>query len=292
MNVERIKNIVLLCLFCSFIVLGGLVLTSDDRHYAQVSQVNAAISLLNANGILVYANIEQDFSDRPNLEINPSEYDLDAIAERFFVGEPYSYEATQTHKVFESDSGSRRFIFSILDNSFIFEIPGGAMGNMPPNQQMNAYLAHNLARSYFAELLGIPDSFNFHSNSLSFRGDYLLTYFGDYRGYRLYNNQLRIRVTDFGIENIFYSYARVEGLSSQEFPIFSPDETLLALLNHFRQNGILDNNIILAEMQLMHFIVDGVAVPSYVFTLFINEIQFNFIFNANTNRFLHYEAIR
>ena len=291
MNTEKVKNILIFVLIITILTLGSLALAEENHYRLTQNQEDAIISILNRNGIAVYADIIRDFSPLPQLSLEMTSPDLDDIAGRFFQDETYYITEDVHHFIFEAQS--RRMTFFRFDNKLRFEIHDGFNNSDFIERGATASSSQILAESYVRNLVGIPNSMEFSSISLNFMGDYVITYFGNYRNFVIYNNQIRVRVTEAGVTRIYYSYSPIQGVLDNDVFIVSADEALLSLINHLRTSGVLDgDDIILTNIQLMHFITEsGIASPAYVFSLFIDRIQFNFIFDAQTNGFLYYESI-
>ncbi|MDR2166848.1 MAG: hypothetical protein LBE35_03220, partial [Clostridiales bacterium] len=158
------------------------------------------------------------------------------------------------------------------------------IGEAYDNFTKNAATAEELARAFIREILDPNLDLVLHSNDLTPRGDYTLTLFANYRDYLLYDTQVRIRVTELGIVHATYSRIITQGFIGEPRPIFSTDEALLSLLNYLRSQDIHAPADIIQIRPV--YLLQERGIPAYLFTLVIQDIQLDFLFNAFTNTYI------
>jgi hypothetical protein len=231
---------------------------------------------------------------RPARELDMVRYnhDIEALAAGFF-GEADFVREDAT--LFYCDLAGKFMEFDVRDNIVSFGIPFGfvpeAFGG---DFAHNAANAEELAALFIEQVLGGPAlEMSFYSNTLTLDRNYLITFYGSYRGNVLYSSQIRIRVTELGITRVIYSHFENRGFIGSERPVFSPDEALLALLNELRAGGV-EGPIELIDMQMVYDINPNDhtrAVPAYLFRVVLNNQHFNYIFNAHTNTYMRVERV-
>ncbi|MCL2415428.1 MAG: hypothetical protein FWD01_01320 [Defluviitaleaceae bacterium] len=320
MDTNSVKNILVGILIIFALVLGGLIIANEQRFILSASQENSIRILMERSGINFtdYANITRDFRPRRQLVMHRYEFDLESIAYRFFEDEPF--EKTESNSMIEFESETRRITYSIDENSLLFEIePGYTSPEFLATGHNNAS-SELLANQYIETLLGRQIDMKLHTTILTSRGDYVLNYFGSFRGYDIFNNHLRIRVTNHGITRIRLSAFIAEDFSGEQMSIYSGDEAILALINHLRETGVISTlnisnalgrdmpRIEISSMHLFYYLEETryggargqKASPSYVFSVIITNTvgnsttsaRFNYIFNAYTNSFIRHELVQ
>jgi len=294
MHIERIKNILLLSLFSLSFLLFTLVLAADSRYVLSESQEMSILDLLEGSNIVFYADIPRYFNPMPVLTLQAYTYDLYGISQTFFGSDAFLREQEGSRLIFSYNE--KRLIFSPVDNSIILDIPKGVTTDSW-NFAQGARGAEMLAEQYIGYVFGGLMGMELFPTIVSFRGDYIIRFFGSYGGYIVYNSRIRVRVNELGVTQVIFSYASAEGFGSEVLHIVSADEALMALMNHLRSSGVVSDNIIISGMNLVYFLPQvsfGIqnTFPAYVFNVVIDNIQFNYLFNAFNNRFILYEIVR
>ena len=295
MNTERVKNILIVLFSLIALSLAIFVFVDEGRYNLAAAQEAAIISLLEHNDVHLGDRMEMPRSFRPmrGLDLRRYDYDREGMVARFFDTEP-QVEIEGDNMFFFTDD--REMVYSYHHNWIIFDIPGG-ITNEAFSAAPGAAAARQLAEEYIEALIGMPPGMEHFFTRLNHDNDYVIGFFSTYRGHVLYNDHIRITVTNVGITYILYSRVINSGLTGEGRVVFSADEALLALLNHL-QHIQIEGRIVLEEMRLDYYLVndDGrwTGVPAYVFTAWHapSELVFNFIFNAYTNEYIWHEVIR
>jgi len=298
MNTERVKNILIAALSVVALTLGFMIFVQEGRYTLSGAQEAAIISLLERNDIHIStAQMVTDSRPMRQLALERYDYDIDGLAARFFGAEISNVRIEELGLglvAFETDY--KAMAYSFQDNWIIFEIPGG-ISNDAFVAASGAAAARVLAEWYIEELLDMPPGMEFFRQIINYRGEYVISFFSSYRGHLLYNDHIRVTVTDRGIIHILYSRVQDNGFIGETQSIFSADEALLALLNHLRHNLQIEGRIGISNMYMAYFLVQeggrSVGVPAYVFTIFLGEnLTFNYVFNALTNTYIWHEILR
>ena len=297
MNTNLVKNILLVLFGIITIALGALILIQENRYNLSAAQETAVVNLLEQNNIYLHGEIIRNFRPMRPMAMERYGYDRDGLAARFFYGseQPVNVYIEGNNMVFYTDD--REMSYSYLDNIIVFEIPDG-ITNAAFAASPGGATAEQLAIEYIEALMGMPPDMELFSNTLDHFGNYIISFFTSYRGHILYNDHIRVRVTDRGITSIFYSriHERNRGFVGEPHSIFSADEAMFALLNHLRQKGV-EGHVIINEMKLAYFLYEdggqSIGIPVYVFTIDLGRgLRFNYIFNAYTNEDIRHEIIR
>ena len=293
MNIEKIKSILLFAFAGIAIIMIVMIGINESRYTLSAAQEESVLSLLERSGISFQAEMTRDFSPMRPILLDTTAPNTEEIAVRFFGDNSFVAEEQAGHRILSLEGRRRQLIYSMADNIIVLDIPGGLAN--PDFLAAGAQGAVGLAVDYIEAIFGMPDSLEFVSNILNFRGDYIISFFGSYGGHLVLNNHIRVRVTEIGITQITFSYMPILGFSEEYMPLSSADEILVSLVSHLRRSGVSTHGIIVSNMQLVYYmpnIASAQATPTYILTLIINDILFNYLFDARTNTFLRYEIIR
>ena len=299
MNTERVKNIsiALLCIVTLF--LGVMIFVEESQYSISAAQEASIISLLERGDIHFSAPYMANHRPARMLALEQYEYDLESLAARFFGEDaPFLVEIEGSDKTFSLglDLEDKLMFYSHRNNWVLFTISEG-LTNEAFASTGGAAAARQLAEWYIEEIIGMPPGMEFFRQVFNHNGDYIISFFSSYRGHILYNDHIRVTVADRGVTSIFYSRVLNHGFIGESRSVFSGDEALLALLNHLRHVQQIEDRIGIGNMYLAYFLTDeggvNVGVPSYVFTIsLVNELRFNYIFNAHTNQHIWHEILR
>jgi hypothetical protein len=295
MNTNPVKNMIIALLVIFVAVLSFLIFIDEQRFVLSAEQEMNILTVLERNEMSIAEPFEMLRNFRParQLDMVRYNYDLEAMATRFF-GDNADFE-TEDGALFFCEMTGKFMELDVRDNIINFGIPNG----FGPTEFGIDFIhggagAEELALLFIEEILGgAATEMTLYSNTLISERNYLLTFYGSYRGNLLYSSQIRIRVAEFGITRVTYSHFESRGFIGYETPLFSPDEALLALLNQLRSEGV-QGQINLINMQMVYDINPNNhtrAVPAYLFTIVLDGRQFNYIFNARTNSYMRVERI-
>jgi len=294
MDTDRVKNILIVLFSFVVVLLGSLIFINEGRYNLSAAQEAAVLNLLERNDIHFDGEIVRNFSPMRRLDMISYDYDREELAKRFFASEDFVVGidlANYNYMIYYIDNA--RMVYFMHDNTISFEtdtgITGGAFEETP-----GANTAEQLAREFVEEIMGMPQGAQSFTH-ISFNGDWVISFFGMYRGYTLYNDHIRVRVTDEGITSVLFSRVVNNGFTGEAVSIFSGDEALLALMHHLRGTGV-QGRIMISYMGLTYFLIEEggreIGIPAYVFTVVLESgLQFNYLFNAHTGGFITYEII-
>ncbi|MCL2396524.1 MAG: hypothetical protein FWC93_00480 [Defluviitaleaceae bacterium] len=294
MNTERVKNILIVMLGVITLVMAVLIYVQESRYTLSGAQETAIISLLAQNDIHFDARyMVRDFRPMRQLAMGHYTHDREELAIRFFGRDQEPDVEIDGHDMIYSIP-NKYMIHSDLNNAITFYMPGG-FTNEAFAASPGGATAEQLAREFIEQMLGMPPDMERFSIEVDPLNNWIISLFTVYRGYMLYNDHIRVRVTYDGITSVFYSRTYHHGFTGETHSIFSGDEALLALLNHLHRTGV-EGHIRLTDMRLAYFLIgDGensTGVPAYVFTLDLGlGVPFNYLFNAFTNEFITHEII-
>ena len=301
LNTERVKNILIVLLSAITLSLVFLIVQEEGRYSLSAGQQAAITRLLERNDIHLDGMVT---SSRPmrELRLERYEYDLDALALRFFGADAYlpnglSFEMIEIDGHYEMifEAYGRAMAYSSENNWVVFEIDEGVTDENFATSPGGA-AAEQLAVWYISELMGMPPGMELFDNVLNHEGHYVISFFSSYRGHVLYNDHIRVTVTERGVTQVLYSRVINHGFAGDARGIASGDEALLALLNHLRHASQIEGRVLLTDMFLAYFLVEEggsfVGMPSYVFTVYIDGLRFNHVFNAHTSAHVWHEIIR
>ena len=295
MDTDRVKNILIVLFSLVAIWLGSLILVNESRYNLSAAQETAVLNLLERNDIHFDGQIIRNFSPKRFLALTNYSYDREDLAMRFFAGEDFgvSIDLTNYNYMMYYTDNSYMIYFG-QENTIFFETSEG-ITNKAFEKAPGANTAEQLAREFVEEIMDMPQGAQSFTH-ISFNGDWVISFFGTYRGYILYNDHIRVRVTDEGITSALFSRVINDGFMGEAVSIFSGDEALLALMHHLRGTGV-QGRIMISYMGLTYFLAEesgqSIGVPAYVFTIVLESgLQFNYLFNAHTGRFITYEIIR
>jgi len=300
MNTERVKNI--LIVFLSIITLGlaYMIFIEENRHTLSAAQESAIVAILERNDIQFSAEMVTSTRPMRQMQLEWYDYNISDLVTRFF-GEATADGNLRIEYVFDGvifETDCRAMSFSTMNNTIVFEIPDGVT-NDDFDAASGAVAARALAEWYVRELLTPPDSMIFFRQEFNHNWDYVFSFFSTYRGNILYNDHIRVTVADRGITHILYSRVYNPMLTGDALAVISPDEALLALLNHLRHVMQIEGRIVIGDMYIAYFLThqqgQTIAVPAYVFTIALGanlELRFNHIICAHSNRHIWHEIIR
>jgi len=292
MNTNPVKNIIIILLAVLVFVLSFLIFLDEQQFVLSSEQEANILTVLGRNDMHVSAEILRSFRPARQLEMVRYDYDTKLMAARFFGDADFGNEGG----VLFICEGTGKFLeHDVRDNIINFGIPQGyGLSGFGAGFPHTGATAEALAIAFIEEIFdGAAPLMTLYSITLTPERNYLLTFYGSYRGNNLYSSQIRIRVTELGITRVVYSHFESRGFIGAEAPVFSPDEALFALLNELRQGGVT-GPINLIDMQMVYDINPNDhtrAVPAYLFTVVLANQHFNYIFNAHTNTCIRVERI-
>ncbi|MCL2353366.1 MAG: hypothetical protein FWC69_01900 [Defluviitaleaceae bacterium] len=297
-NNGKIKNIAIALLLGVFILLVAAAFLDGRQYVMSSNQKENILMILEHNNIYAEADILTRYRPKRQVSLSRYDYDIEAISARFFEDGPIQEEIVPGSNIYYCPRTLMSIHHQFQNNELVFEMPGGLLLGF--DQAGEAYFEKNLenatqlANAFISEILqGAALDMSLYSISLTYGGDYLLTFYARYRGYIIYNSQVRVRVGVQGITRVFYSNTANNGFFGELLPIFSPDEALLALASFLRTYMDIDGDIYILDMQTIYQRQPGrnIAVPAYLFTIAVSGVHFNIIFNALTNTYMYYRPI-
>ncbi|MCL2854033.1 MAG: hypothetical protein FWE21_00260 [Defluviitaleaceae bacterium] len=297
MNTDRIKNIMIVLLSAAIVAFSVLIVMEGDRYTLTVAMEENVAAVLDRNNMSISTEIVRDFNPRRQLSLEFYDYDLEGIAARFFGDAVPPREFMQNTIEYYCEHTGKIMTHNNRSGSIFFGVPNGMfVGVCGGDFYKNAASAEALARTFVEEVLG-ADVMPLHSTILTRQGNYVITFFEGYGDYLMFNNQIRVRITDMGVVYVFYSRMQSHGFAGYAQPIFSADEMLITLLAHLRAEGYeKQDHISVIDMQLV-YAFDAHAgisrgVPAYFFTISIGtEVWIYYrVFNAHTGRPIHGET--
>lgn len=268
MNTNSVKNIMIALLSSAIIILSILILMEGEPNTLTPTEKENVVAVLARNQTTVSTEIPGDFSPRRQLNLGFYNHDLESIAARFFGEIEFETEISPNFLEYFCDYTGQSMTRQNRGNYLWFAIPQGLLlGDAMDEFAKNSASAEALARIFIEQVLETAPM-TWHSTFLTWNGNYVITFFDKYQDYLLFSNQIRVRVTETGIVSAFYSRTTIGGFIGNAQTIFSPDEALLALLNHLRVIYATELDMDITGMEMVYAMGDdGRGVPTYLFTV-------------------------
>lgn len=286
MDTSRVKNIMIVLLSVAIVVLSVLIFMEGERYTLTADGEENVIAVLARNQVTVSTEIPRDFRPRRQLNLGFYDYDLEGIAARFFGEIEFGREIAPNFVEYYCDYTGQTMTRQNRGGYIGFAIPEGLLlGDARYGFAKNSASAEALAHTFIEQVLeSTPMAWN--STFLTWNGNYVITFFDEHEGYLLFNNQIRVRITEAGIVSAFYSRTTNSGFIGDAGAIFSPDEAMLALLIYLRTTYATDLRIDITAMRLVYAMgTGGRGVPAYFFTVTKGDGHWVYyhLINAYTN---------
>jgi len=248
MDWERAKNIIVVFFLLLNITLGAMLFIEDRRYTLAGDQDRLIRTVLNQNGISMYALSLQRFPPMRPLDVTGFYYDtdtLDALLEMFFANPELVAISNQFGgEVFQY--GRRRM--SITNGFIFFDDPEGFCPAVEPVSHVTEPWAASLAAQFIDTYF--PD---FVRDDVFYAGGgFRIIYRQQYGGRLVHSNFVEFLITPIGINQVEMQFGQIKSHSGTPVMIFSPDEVLLTFVQRVRHMA-QDTPMNINRMDLVYF---------------------------------------
>jgi len=296
MNMQRVKNVVILMLAALNLVLGGLIIDRSNRYTLSEKQRTAIHSILSQNYIGLYTTLPTDFAPRKMLSIRPYVFDEAEMQAYFF---PQEGDVPRRE---EDPNG--RLVGLIGETAELYLEMGrltylDAEGFLPrgyTDMPQTSGDVQKMVDALVEEFATAQMKFTLDNQAAYAADGYVVyEYRGTYRGQILYSSFIKCKVTEAGITELRCSFGIPEGYTGEARDIYSCDEALLSLLGELKSiYGSMESEVIrISRIDMVYYLEESPqnnlstlrAVPYY--RIYIRTApESPFLINAYNNNVL------
>ncbi len=278
MNIQRLKNFVIVALLLLNIVLLGLNYEQSNKYRLTDDKESNIKTLLSNNRIYLYEALTRDFSPKYRLNLLPFTYDENALCELFFGNTDIKKTVEPNRVTYRHNNATLTFTggFAVYDDP---EPSDGANTNATRQQRCEELLTS------FEEM---TSSAEFERDQSFTDEEYqIIEYRSRYDGMTIYSNYIRFAFTEGGLSQVRFQYAEPLSYTGEKKEIYSADEALLTLMYEIK-NIYGDTPAFVREMELVYTAettgsADQTTASPY-YRIYIKEQNEPFLINAFFNQ--------
>ncbi|MCL1988260.1 MAG: hypothetical protein FWG64_09865 [Firmicutes bacterium] len=286
MRWERAKNLIIVFLVVTNVVLAVLINIETEVHNLTVERETALNVVLANNNIILGNELVRNFSPMRDLQLDNYNYDVDQLLEMFFP--PNARISHLTDANFDEFYWENSRL--TISNGYIAFVAGHDIIGVP-EVAAAAEITQTFIDTYYPNFI-----LDINSTRLARRGGLRVFYRQEYQGQIIHTNFVEFLVTSDNadtivIEEVDIQYGVPLGFVYLPQNLVGSDEALLTFMQNIRmQNAetILINHMDIAYFQTMSGLREGYfptnvyAVPFY--RIFVEGYESPFLINAQTNQ--------